>query len=178
MCIHIDTSTYFILKAGAFWATAGLLATAFYQLLAKARQDKLGVSSFQLLYYQAPQSAFLVLACTLVFDQMAGDKGFLAYYYSSGAILAIAVSCLLAYCVNLSTYLVIGHTSPVSYQVLGHFKLLVILAAGILVFHEDANYLRLGGMFLAFAGVVIYTTLKQGIARGGRSQNHNSLLGR
>jgi hypothetical protein len=27
--------------------------------------------------------------------------------------------CLLAYCVNLSTYLVIGATSPVSYQV-GH----------------------------------------------------------
>ena len=36
-----------------------------------------------------------------------------------GATAAIVLSCALAYCVNLSTYLVIGHTSPVSYQVLG-----------------------------------------------------------
>ena len=106
-----------------------------------------------------------------------GYKGFLSYYYSSGAILAIAVSCILAYCVNLSTYLVIGHTSPVSYQVLGHFKLLVILAAGILLFHEDANYLRLGGMFLAFAGVVMYTTLKQGIASGWEKPKPHPVAG-
>lgn len=64
------------------------------------------------------------------------------------------------------TYLVIGHTSPVSYQVLGHFKLLVILAAGIFIFKEDANELRLAGMLLAFAGIVMYTTLKQGMASG------------
>jgi len=50
--------------------------------------------------------------------------------------------------------------------VLGHFKLLVILAAGILIFEEDANGLRLAGMLLAFAGVVMYTTLKQGMASG------------
>jgi hypothetical protein len=39
------------------------------------------------------------------------------YDYRVGAVLSIGLSCLLAYCVNLSTYLVIGHTSPVSYQV-------------------------------------------------------------
>lgn len=64
-------------QAGAFWASAGLLATAFYQLLVKTRQDKLGVNSFQLLHYQAPQSAFLVLACTPLFDRALGPDGFL-----------------------------------------------------------------------------------------------------
>lgn len=37
--------------------------------------------------------------------------------YSTGLVVAVLCSCLLAYGVNLSTYLVIGHTSPVSYQV-------------------------------------------------------------
>jgi len=54
-----------------------LLATAFYQLLVKTRQDRLGVNSFQLLHYQAPQSAFLVLACTPLFDKALGPHGFL-----------------------------------------------------------------------------------------------------
>jgi hypothetical protein len=53
-----------------------LLATAFYQLLVKTRQDKLGVNSFQLLHYQAPQSAVLVLLCTPLFDQVVGPHGF------------------------------------------------------------------------------------------------------
>lgn len=82
------------------------------------------------------------------------------------AAFTILFSCVLAYCVNLSTYLVIGHTSPVSYQVLGHFKLLVILASGIFLFKEDSNLVRLSGMLLAFAGIVMYTTLKQNMASG------------
>lgn len=72
-------------QAGAFWASAGLLATAFYQLLVKTRQDKLGVNSFQLLHYQAPQSALLVLACTPLFDKVTGPDGFLEVSESGGA---------------------------------------------------------------------------------------------
>jgi hypothetical protein len=52
--------------------------------------------------------------------------------------------------------------------VLGHFKLLVILAAGIFMFDEDTNGLNrtTAGMLFAFAGIVMYTTLKQGTASG------------
>ena len=169
VCVGVAMATvndFSFNAAGTFWASAGLMATAFYQLLVKTRQDKLGVNSFQLLHYQAPQSAALVLLCTPIFDQMVGPHGVLNYQPTVGAMFAITFSCALAYCVNLSTYLVIGHTNPVSYQVLGHFKLLVILAAGILIFEEDANGLRLSGMLLAFVGVVTYTTLKQGTNSG------------
>merc|ERR1712227_61940 len=139
---------------GTFWAIAGLIATAFYQLLVKTRQDSLKCNSFQLLHYQAPQSALFVGLCTPLFDKMLGEGGLLNYEYTTYSIFFICLSCVLAYCVNLSTYLVIGHTSPVSYQVLGHFKLLVILAAGIFAFGEDTNSTRLCGMALAFAGIV------------------------
>ena len=62
---------------GAFWAVAGLVATAFYQVLIKTRQDKLEANSFQLLHYQAPQSALLVAICTPLFDKVTGPIGFL-----------------------------------------------------------------------------------------------------
>jgi hypothetical protein len=49
-------------------------------------------------------------------------------------------------------------------QVLGHFKLLLILACGVAFFGEDTNPLRLLGMAVAFGGIVAYTTLKQNMA--------------
>jgi hypothetical protein len=87
--------------------------------------------------------------------------------YTSGAVFWISVTGVLAFCVNLSIYLVcsafclfvvcvtvwlmcalewngterqvIGNTSPISYNVLGHFKLCVILFSGWLFFAEDMN---------------------------------------
>ncbi|CAM9626862.1 unnamed protein product, partial [Choristocarpus tenellus] len=55
---------------------------------------------------------------------------------------------------------------PPTLQVLGHFKLLVILAAGICAFGESANLRRLMGMAIAMGGIVTYTTLKQGMSSG------------
>lgn len=70
-------------------------------------------------------------------------------------------------------------------QVLGHFKLLVILSAGIFCFHEDTNATRLLGMALAFGGIVMYTTMKQNTASGwekisgnGKASNLNLKEGR
>jgi len=60
----------------------GLVATAFYQLLVKTRQDKLEANSFQLLHYQAPQSALLVAVCTPFFDKTFGPGGF--FHVSGG----------------------------------------------------------------------------------------------
>jgi hypothetical protein len=57
-------------------------------------------------------------------------------------------------------------TEPPTHPTTGHFKLLVILTAGIFLFHEDANWVRLSGMGLAFAGIVSYSTLKQNMASG------------
>jgi len=70
------------------------------------------------------------------------------------------LSCILAFCVNLSIFLVVGATSPISYNVLGHAKLLVILTFGIVAFGDDTNSTRLCGMALAFCGIVAYTHLK------------------
>lgn len=156
---------------GLFWSTAGLLATAFYQLLIADRQRALRVDALQLLHYQAPQSALVVLAMTPFLDDMLGGNvsasnpvpstGLLFYKYSFGAYVALAFACFLAFCVNLSTFLVIGATSPVTYQVLGHFKLVLILVSGVIFLGEDSNPIRMVGMVMAFCGIVAYTEVKR-----------------
>lgn len=150
---------------GAFWAVAGILSTSFYQLFVKSKQDSLGANSWQLLRYQAPQASVFVFALTPMIDNCFEPNGLVEYMKSPPpyALHMLAVSSILAFCVNLSIYLVVGRTNPVVYNVLGHFKLLVILSGGLLFGQEDHNPLRLFGMFLAFAGIVQYTNLKQRI---------------
>ncbi|CAM9909576.1 unnamed protein product, partial [Ectocarpus fasciculatus] len=175
---------------GAFWALAGLLAAAGYQILVKSTQEKLQVSSLQLLHHQAPQAAVLILVVAPFFDDTGGIVAMMIRTLSAaepplwlhstlpngsgtpaGSVQTagaemfwvgmVFLSCLLAFLVNLSTFLVIGRTSPVSYQVLGHFKLVVILLVGVVGFGERSSSARLSGMTLALAGIVGYTTLKQ-----------------
>ena len=149
-----DVSMNFL---GTFWAVMGLVSTAFYQLQVSQRQKNLKVNALQLLHYQAPQAAGVVLVMTPFLDKVTGPDGLMSYEMTSSAFFSIAVACVLAFCVNLSTFLVIGRTNPVSYQVLGHFKLVVILSSGVLVFGEDSNVIRLSGMVMSLCGIIGYS---------------------
>eukprot|EP01042_Synura_sphagnicola_P003871 gene3871-4844_t len=74
-------------------------------------------------------------------------KSLLAYEYSAGCITRIGtapgravlyaplVSCVFALGVNISNYLVLGKTSPLTYQVLGHLKTVLILILGFTMFN-------------------------------------------
>jgi solute carrier family 35 protein E3 len=164
ICIGVGMATVNDLdlnKVGLTYAVLGLFSTSFYQIWVKTRQQDLGLNSYQLLYYQAPLSAVVVLFLVPIFDQLNGATGLLEYSYTIPALLDISFTAVLAFCVNISIYLVIGNTSPISYNVLGHFKLCVILLSGWLFFKEDMNSKKLMGTMLAFTGVVAYTTLKQ-----------------
>ncbi len=157
-------SDFSVNAAGTFWAVMGLVSTAFYQMLVSQRQKGLKVNALQLLHYQAPQAACVVLIMTPFLDDLSGIK---AYEYTTGAMMAIGLACGLAFCVNLSTFLVIGHTNPVTYQVLGHFKLVLILISGVIMFGEDSNVIRLSGMVMAFCGILAYSELKRKGNAGG-----------
>lgn len=54
----------------------------------------------------------------------------------------------------------VGKTDPISYNVLGHMKLLVILTGGIVFFRDSTNAVRLFGMIMAFLGIISYTHIK------------------
>lgn len=90
----------------------------------------------------------------------------MSYEYSQPALNTIGMSCALAFCVNLSIFLVIGKTSPISYNVLGHFKLVCVLLSGLFFFGEDTNPTKLMGTLFALIGVIVYTHYKQNIQDG------------
>eukprot|EP01083_Nonionella_stella_P268055 905865_1 len=160
---------------GATYALLGLISSSMYQIWVKSKQKDLGVNAFQLLLYQAPVAATMVLAMIPFVEQLHSTVdaegellavGLLDYDWSVGVIAILALSCMAAFCVNLSIFLVIGRTSPVTYTVTGHGKTCAILICGILFFGEEYNTQKIVGCLLAVFGIVAYTHLKLKIQEG------------
>ena len=151
---------------GLIYAVCGILSTSFYQVWVKTRQQDLGLSPPQLLYYQAPISAIMVFMVTPLFDPIFSNNdknivGLIDYnFWNQNVIIFILLSCILAFLVNLSIFLTIGRTSPITYNVLGHFKLCVVTIGGTLFFNEDTNPRKIGGVAIALIGITMYTYWK------------------
>ncbi|CAB4313057.1 unnamed protein product [Prunus armeniaca] len=101
---------------GTILSLLAIITTCVGQILTNTIQKRLNVSSTQLLYQSAPfQAAILFVSGPLV-DQFLTKQNVFAHKYSSIVLVFIILSCLIAVSVNFSTFLVIGKTSPVTYQ--------------------------------------------------------------
>lgn len=69
----------------------------------------------------------------------------------------IVLSCLISVSVNFSTFLVIGKTSAVTYQVLGHLKTCLVLAFGYVLLHDPFSWRNILGILIAIFGMVLYS---------------------
>jgi len=59
--------------------------------------------------------------------------------------------------VNFSTFLVIGTTSPVTYQVLGHLKTCLVLSFGYTLLHDPFTLRNILGILIAIFGMALYS---------------------
>mmetsp|Transcript_13971 Transcript_13971/g.23091 ORF Transcript_13971/g.23091 Transcript_13971/m.23091 type:complete len:365 (+) Transcript_13971:193-1287(+) len=160
--VSIATVTDFKLNAiGFIYAVLGVIVTSFYQVWVGTKQKELQVSSMQLLYYQAPLSAFMLLFVIPFLDNVrTGPDSLWHYKYSNMATFMILLSGFIAFLVNLSIFLVIGRTSPVTYNVLGHFKLTTIILGGFFLFGAPVDWRNIAGILLTLTGVFAYTHFK------------------
>jgi len=76
--------------------------------------------------------------------------------YTPAAAAAIIISALLGLLVSLSTFLVIGCTSSLTYNVVGHLKTVIILTGGCMLFGDEMPPKKLLGVSVAMAGIVWY----------------------
>eukprot|EP01104_Vermistella_antarctica_P015749 TRINITY_DN5238_c0_g1_i1.p2 TRINITY_DN5238_c0_g1~~TRINITY_DN5238_c0_g1_i1.p2 ORF type:complete len:194 (-),score=62.60 TRINITY_DN5238_c0_g1_i1:810-1391(-) len=111
----------------------------------------------QLLLYQAPLSAAtLILFIPLLEDPFE----MVEFPFTSGSVFAILLSGVLAFSVNLSTYLVIGNTSAITYNVVGYFKFCVVIVMGFILFQDPMTSRNMLGIGVTMAGVLAYTVAK------------------
>ncbi|KAF3955963.1 hypothetical protein CMV_018882 [Castanea mollissima] len=142
---------------GTILSLLAIVTTCVGQILTNTIQKRLNVSSTQLLYQSAPfQAAILFVSGPLV-DQFLTKQNVFAFKYSPLVLGFIVLSCLIAVSVNFSTFLVIGKTSPVTYQVLGHLKTCLILGFGYTLLHDPFTERNIIGILIAICGMGLYS---------------------
>ncbi|XP_032781393.2 solute carrier family 35 member E3 [Daphnia magna] len=142
---------------GTVYAIMGVVVTSFYQVLVGEKQKELQLNSMQLLYYQAPMSAVILIlpvaTCEPVLE--------LAYRsWTFMELVPVVCSCLIAFTVNLSIYWIIGSTSALTYNMAGHLKFCLTVAAGFFLFQDPMSANQLFGLILTLAGVVAYSHVR------------------
>ena len=118
----------------------------------------------QLLHLYIPLAAMQLGLVTLFFEPLGlfapTAKTVIGYPYSPSSVAAILVSAVLGLLVNLSTFLVIGATSSLTYNVVGHIKTVIILSGGVVFFGDSMSGKKFLGIVFAMGGIVWYSTIK------------------
>lgn len=147
---------------GTMFACANIVATAFYQIWCKSLQKSLEADPLQLQLYIAPLSALFIMPAVPIFDNYRlGSPSSIFEFEPTGLKLAkILFTGALALCVNISIFLVIGKTSPVTYNVVGNGKTAFLLCIDFLVFGRPFDATNFLGMCITLSGVIWYTSRK------------------
>ncbi|KAG6432815.1 hypothetical protein SASPL_104402 [Salvia splendens] len=142
---------------GTILSLIAILTTCIGQILTNTIQKRLNVSSTQLLYQSSPFQAAILFVIGPFLDQCLTGQNVFAYTYSPSVMVFILLSCLIAVFVNFSTFLVIGKTSPVTYQVLGHLKTCLVLGFGYTLLHDPFTSRNIFGILVAMVGMGLYS---------------------
>lgn len=114
------------------------------------------ISSTQLLHTASPYMALTLLICGIPVDHALAGHKIQEFVLSIPSATYIVVSCIIAVCVNFSSFLVLGKCDAVTYQVLGHLKTMLILLMGFMVLKNPATARNVGGIMIALVGMVAY----------------------
>jgi len=181
MYLVIDAQITYDNQKGLLYMALGVLCTSIAQIWFAPLQRELGLNSMQLLFHTSPWMAFSAFLITPLCE----DTPRLLEYKLTGPIVAdLSLSCLMAFGLNLSNYKVLELTSPLTYQVLGHFKTVAILVAGMLLFDDELTKRVTLGVALSVVGMVVYgiesnkeKAIITAVARGmhdGKGEGSNS----
>jgi len=141
---------------GAVIGALSVITTALGQILTGSLQQKLGLSSTQLLCASAPWMALTLAILAPPVDGFLNGGDLLAANYSTEVLAIALLSCGLAIAVNFATFAVIGKCSAVTYQVVGHLKTILILGFGFVVVGDPIVPKNIFGLVVALFGMILY----------------------
>ncbi|KAF7153897.1 hypothetical protein RHSIM_Rhsim01G0242700 [Rhododendron simsii] len=142
---------------GSVLSLLAVVTTCVAQIMTNTIQKKFKVSSTQLLYQSCPYQAITLFIAGPFVDWLLTNQNVFAFKYTPHVLAFIVLSCMISVSVNFSTFLVIGKTSPVTYQVLGHLKTCLVLGFGYVLLHNPFSWRNLLGILIAVVGMVIYS---------------------
>merc|ERR1711920_384117 len=159
---------------GSVLAALSTLVTAQYQIWQGSKQHEHGLSAMQITHSVTLPQSIIGLSSTLLLDVccpwikgwlLLPSDGLLEHTFRGPEDgLWIAGCCGLAVAMNLSTYGLLGKVAPVTYQVIGQLKTVLIVGLGYLFFDAKGPpfwlLVRFSGCAIAVVGITAYALLK------------------
>ena len=156
VCIAVYSDPQ-INAVGLLWAGLAIVANSLYTIWGQTKQRELGVEPMQLLLYQAPLSAVLLCVAMPFFDDV---PALVKYQWNSERIIMVLLTCILGFGVNFSFFLGVGKTSPLTMNLLGHLKTVLVFVGGVILFGDSLTVQKLFGGALTIMGLVMYGNAK------------------
>ncbi|KAG5401634.1 hypothetical protein IGI04_016241 [Brassica rapa subsp. trilocularis] len=163
---------------GSVLSLLAIATTCVGQILTNTIQKRLNVTSTQLLYQSAPFQAAILFVSGPFVDKYLTRLNVFSFHYSPIVVGFITLSCLIAVSVNFSTFLVIGKTSPVTYQVLGHLKTCLVLAFGYTLLHDPFTPRNIAGILIAVLGMLLYSYFCSVASKSKQGSSESSFIGK
>ncbi|ROT35913.1 solute carrier family 35 member E3 [Sodiomyces alkalinus F11] len=150
---------------GVIFAFAGIFASSLYTVWIGSYHRKLKMSSMQLLYNQAPVSAFMLLYLVPFIDRFPVWTEVPLPRW-----ILILISGLCASVLNISQFFIVAQAGPVSSTVVGHVKTCAIVALGWMVSGRAIHDKSILGVLIAISGIIIYSAVMLQHKRKERQQ--------
>jgi solute carrier family 35, member E3 len=147
---------------GTIYAILNILCTSFYQIWCGSLQKSLDANPLQLQLYIAPLSALFIIPVVPLFDNWfpGSPDSIFNVVITQSLLRNIILTGVLALCVNISIFLLIGKTSAVTYNIAGNGKTAFLLTADFLFFGRPFLVSNIIGLGTTLFGVIWYTRLK------------------
>lgn len=171
--LDATTETAWTALIGYAVGLLSVVTTSHFQIWQGQRQSELGLSAIQLADFIMPTQFMVCFVCALALEIIPSIFGRVqAPEVSIDVFGVILLTCCWAIAVNLVTYLLIGKTSAVTFQVVGHLKTILTLVGGYVLFsavsaRESLTPGQLVGVAVALLGMMLYGDVKN--AQSGRS---------
>ncbi|KAL0487948.1 UDP-galactose transporter [Acrasis kona] len=126
-------------------------------------EDKL--DSMNLLYQMAPLSAIILIPFVLGVEtfSLTGSKSWLYdwdHLYTIDGPAMLVISGMIAFALNIVTFLAVKYTSPLTLNVAGNFKVVFSIAFSVLLFGTKISLVNAVGCVVALIGVGCYNYFK------------------
>ncbi|KAJ3072311.1 GDP-mannose transporter into the lumen of the Golgi [Podochytrium sp. JEL0797] len=148
-----------------FWMSLNCLTTAFFSLFLRAKIREVGFKDFDTVFYNNLLSIPILLVGSIVFERSAFVESYEKFVTNSdesgaGLLVALAFSSISAFAISYGTSMCIRLTSSTTYSMVGALNKLPISISGMLFFADPITFGSVSGVFIAFAGGVLYSFAK------------------
>lgn len=117
------------------------------------------LNAVNLLYYMAPWS-FVMLLPLAYLSEFESIRDEWSLYGEPEPIVVLIISGVIAFLLNIFTFLVIKYTSPLTYTVSGNFKVVLSITISVMIFKNEITFWNGLGCAVAVVGVMWYNHIR------------------